>query len=36
MIENKTNESKRLVQRLPNKYIENPEEGIKEAWRKLG
>ena len=36
MIENTTNESKRLVQRLRNAYIENPEEGIKEAWRKLG
>ena len=36
MIENTTNESKRLVQRLHNAYIENPEEGIKEAWCKLG
>ena len=36
MIENTTNESKRLVQRLRNAYIENPKEGIKEAWRKLG
>ena len=36
MIENTTNESKRLVQRLGNAYIENPEGGIKEAWRKLG
>ena len=36
MIENTTNESKRLVQRLCNAYIENPEEGIKEAWCKLG
>ena len=36
MIENTTNESKCLVQRLGNAYIENPEEGIKEAWHKLG
>ena len=36
MIENTTNKSKRLVQRLGNAYIENPEEGIKEPWRKLG
>ena len=36
MIENTTNESKRLVQRLPNTYIENPEEGTKEAWCILG
>lgn len=36
MIENTTNESKRLVQRLRNAYIENPQEGIKEAWCKLG
>ena len=36
MIEKTMNESKRLVQRLRNTYIENPEEGIKEAWRKLG
>ena len=36
MIENTTNESKRLVQRLRNAYIKNSEEGIKEAWRKLG
>ena len=36
MIENTTNESERLVQRLCNEYINNPGEGIKEPWRRLG
>ncbi|KAL9975490.1 hypothetical protein ACROYT_G012652 [Oculina patagonica] len=30
-----TNQSKRLVQRLRNANVENPEEGLKEAWKKL-
>ncbi|KAK3703199.1 hypothetical protein QZH41_004966 [Actinostola sp. cb2023] len=30
-----TRESKKLVQRLRNAYIENPDEGVKETWRKL-
>ena len=36
LIENTTRESKRLVQRLRNAYVENPDEGLKEAWKKLG
>ncbi|KAK3730804.1 hypothetical protein QZH41_001160 [Actinostola sp. cb2023] len=28
-------ESNKLVQRLRNAYIENPDEGVKETWRKL-
>ena len=36
IIEHTTNESKRLVQRLRNAYIENPGEGLKQVWCKLG
>jgi len=36
IIENTTNESKRLVQRLSNAYIENPGKGLNEVWLKLG
>ena len=36
LIEFTTNESKRPIQRLQNAYVENPTEGLKEAWRKLG
>ena len=35
LIEYTTSQSKRLVQRLRNAYVENPEEGLKEAWKKL-
>ena len=31
-----TGESKRLVQRLRNAYIENPAAGVRESWKKLG
>ena len=36
IIEHTTNESKRLVQRLRNAFIENPGEGLKQVWCKLG
>ena len=36
IIEYTTNESKRLAQRLRNAYIDNPGEGLKEVWCKLG
>lgn len=38
LIENTTRESKRLVQHLRNayRYVENPDEGLKEEWKKLG
>ncbi|XP_078367158.1 uncharacterized protein LOC144651138 [Oculina patagonica] len=36
IIENTTNESKRLVQRLSNAYIQNPGKGLNEVWLKLG
>ena len=36
IIEYTTKESKRLAQRLRNAYIDNPGEGLKEAWNKLG
>ena len=34
--EHTTNESKRLVERLRNAFIENPGEGLKQVWYKLG
>ena len=36
MLEYTTGESKRLVQRLCNAYIENPAAGVRESWKKLG
>jgi len=36
MIEYTTGESKKLVQRLGNAYIENPDVGVRESWKKLG
>ena len=36
IIEYTTKESKRLAQRLRNAYIDNPGEGLKEVWYKLG
>ena len=36
MAKHATGDSKRLIQRLRNAYIENPTEGVKECWRKLG
>ena len=36
MLEYTTGESKRLVQRLRNAYIENPSAGVRESWKKLG
>ena len=36
MLEYTTGESKRLVQRLRNAYIENPSPGVRESWKKLG
>lgn len=36
MLEYTTGESKRLVQRLHNAYIENPSAGVRESWKKLG
>ena len=36
MAEHATGDSKRLIQRLRNAYTENPTEGVKECWRKLG
>ena len=36
MAEHATGDSNRLIQRLRNAYIENPTEGVKECWRKLG
>ena len=36
MLEYTTSESKRLVQRLRNTYIENPTAGVWESWKKLG
>ena len=36
MLEYTTGESKRLVQRLHNAYIENPTAGVRESWKKLG
>lgn len=36
LIKNTTRESKRLVQYLRNAYVENLDEGLKEAWKKLG
>ena len=36
IIEYTTNQSKRLVQRLRNAFIENPAEGLKQIWCKLG
>jgi hypothetical protein len=36
IIEYTTNESKKLVQKLRNAYIENPEKGVAEVWTKLG
>ena len=35
MLEYTTGESKRIVQRLCNAYIENPTAGIRESWKKL-
>ena len=35
-LEYTTGESKRLVQRLRNAYIENPAAGVRESWKKLG
>ena len=36
MLEYTTGESKGLVQRLRNAYIENPAAGVRESWKKLG
>ena len=36
MLEYTTGESKRLVQRLRNAYVENPTAGVGESWKKLG
>ena len=36
MLEYTTGESKRLVQRLCNAYVENPIAGVGESWKKLG
>ena len=36
MLEYTAGESKRLVQRLRNAYIENPSAGVRESWKKLG
>ena len=36
MLEYTSSESKRLVQRLRNTYIENPAAGVRESWKKLG
>ena len=35
MLEYTTAESKRLVQRVRNAYIENPIAGVRESWKKL-
>ena len=35
MLEYTTGESKRLVQRLRNAYIENPSAGVRESWKKV-
>ena len=36
IIEHTTNDSKKLVQKLRNAYISNPERGVTEVWTKLG
>lgn len=36
MAEHATGDSKKLIQLLRNAYIENPTEGVKQCWRKLG
>ena len=36
MLEYTTGESKRLVQRLRNAYVENPTAGVGESWKRLG
>jgi len=35
MLEYTTGESKKLVQRVRNAYIENPTTGVRESWKKL-
>ena len=35
IVEYTTGQSKKLIQRLRNAYIESPDEGVKESWKKL-